>query len=333
MLDSNAQLVQQTTFPTPQERRQMIYLGKIGHADRTSLAQVFNEPDIEYSPISQLRDMFTAIKLINGGIYPSPSGTSLSINTSAGTLWGLGIGAVTNPLNPGSLVIAGKSPATFQYRTQAGGTYSNTTSVDPTHYDNNGVLTLVGSPTKKATNQRIFLLQNGVIRIQYGQTVYSDLVTAQAAIQNESFNTFSNFSNNGILIGVLSVSSDATDLSNTTYARFFWASKFGELIGAGGGITTATLQKAYDNSSTPEIVTNSSLGAVTFKRGSASDTDNVIEVQSGNGSNGVTFSVTGQGKTTTNTLVIKNIGLTSSATKYIVVVRQDLQDLRVQVAH
>lgn len=55
-----------------------------------------------------------------------------------------------------------------------------------------------------------------------------------------------------------------------------------------------TLQQVYDNSSEPEILTDSTRGAVTVKRGSAADTDNIYEGK--DGSDNVTFAVTGQGK-------------------------------------
>ena len=157
-----------------------------------------------------------------------------------------------------------------------------------------------------------------MIRVQYGQKVYGSLTEAITATQEELFVEYVNNRDNGILIGILSVNKNATNLSNPTQARFNLVSKFGETLGGSGGLSTTTLQQAYDNSSTPEIVTNSTLGAVTFKRGSTSDSDNVIEVQSGNGS-GVTFSVTGQGRTNTHYLTISGIGSTSSLTKYMVV--------------
>ena len=167
LITSGATLIQQTTFPTPQQRRQNVYLGKMGHGNKTSLINAFNEPDLDVSPLGQLRDMFTPIKLINENVYPSPN-TGLTFNTSSGTLWGLGIGFVSNQLNPSSLTITANTPTTFQYRTQTGGTATNRTTIDPGNYDLNGVVTPVGLPAKQATNQRIYLLQNGQFRLQYG---------------------------------------------------------------------------------------------------------------------------------------------------------------------
>jgi len=279
LLTSAGTITQQTTFPTPQQRRQNIYLGKMGHGNRTSLINAFNEPDLDVSPLSQVRDMFTPIKLINENVYPSPN-TGLTFNTSSGTLWGFGIGFITNQLNPNSLTVSGNSPTTFQYRTQTGGTATNRTTIDPANYDLNGIITSIGSPAKQATNQRIFLLQNGQFRIQYGQTKYTDLTTAIAAVNTEAFTTFSNFRDNAVLIAILSIRSDATLLSDIAQAKITFASKFGETVGGTGGISTTTLQQAYNNSATPEIVTNSAEGALSIKNGTG-NADNVTNLLEG----------------------------------------------------
>ena len=284
LLTTGSTLTLQPTPPTPKQRRQNLYLGKLGHANLTTIIQAFNEPDIEESPLSQVRDMFQPIRLINNGVYPSPNGTNLSFNTSSGLLYGFGINFVIDNFTPNTLSVSGQSPTTFQYRTQTGGTGTNITVIDPTSYDNGGVITTVGGGTNRSTNQRIFLTQNGTIRLQYGQEIYSDLPTAIAASQTETFNTFSNFRDNAILIGVLSVRHTATDLSDSNYAKFLLASKFGETVGAAGGVSTTNLQQAYNNSTNPEIITNNILGAVQFQGGTGSDLDAniIIEDNAGN---------------------------------------------------
>jgi hypothetical protein len=287
-LTSGGTISQSSIELTEQQRRQNIFLGKLGHANKTNIINAFSQPDFVLSPLSQLRDMFTPINLINGGIYASPNGANLSFNTSAGYLYGLGINFATSTLNPNTLYVSGASPCTFQYRTQTGGTASNTTFIDPTKYDVGGVVTSITGT--KATNQRIYLVQNGIFRVQYGQTEYNQLSAAIEGIATEQFNTFSNFTNNGILIGVLSVLSTATNLSDTTKARFFFTSKFGETVGAAGGVATTTLQQAYNNSSTPEIVTNSTLGALSIKNGTG-NADNVTNLLEGINAAGNTTSV------------------------------------------
>jgi hypothetical protein len=293
LLTSASTITQQTSFPTPQQRRQNIYLGKFGHGNKQFLINTFNEPDSVLSPLSQLRDMFTSIKLINDGVIPSDNGANLTFNTSAGTLYGLGIGYITNKLNPNSLTINSQSPTTFQYRTRTGGTASNTTVIDPSNKDVNGVITPITGV--KATNQRIYLLQNGQIRIQYGQQEYNQLAAAVAALQNETFVTFPNFRDNGILIGILSVLSSCTELNDTSKAQFFSVSKFGELIGAAGGTSTTTLQQAYNNSSNPEITINSTLDGLSIKNGTISGDSVTNLIEGVNSSNVVTSFIRADG--------------------------------------
>jgi hypothetical protein len=281
LLNSGATIFQQTTFPTDIQRRQNVFLGKIGHANKSSIINIFNQPDYIQSPLAQLRDMFEPIGFINGGVYPSPNGANLSFNTSAGEIHGLGIDYTANSLKPNSLSVPGQAPVTFQYRTQTGGSASNTTLIDPTVYDLNGVTTAISG--NKATNQRIYLVQNGIFRVQYGQQLYSNLAAAIAGISTESFNTFSNFTDNALLIGVLSVYSNATDLSDPARAQFFFASKFGETIGSAGGFSTTTLQQAYDNSSTPEIITSIVNDGVQFRGGTGNNTDANIFIENNSG--------------------------------------------------
>ena len=314
-LNSGGTISQQSIPLTEQQRRQNIFLGKLGHANKTNIINAFSQPDFVLSPLSQLRDMFTPIPLINGGIYASPNGANLSFNTSAGYLYGLGINFANDTLSPDAIYVTGTAPATFQYRTQTGGTSSDVTLIDPTKYDVGGVITSLSGT--KATNQRIFLVQNGKFRVQYGQTQYSNLSQAIAGIATETFTTFSNFRDNGILIGVLSVLSTATNLSDTSKAQFFYTSKFGETVGSAGGFSTTNLQQAYNNSIDPEIITNSSLGALTLQRGSASDSDTVFEVQDGAGVHRMW--VSGSGRTTTTDLTITGVTSTSGLTRYLVV--------------
>jgi hypothetical protein len=302
LMTSAGTISYQTSFPSPQERRRNIFLGKVVHPSRTSILNVNNTVDFDVSPMSALRDLWTPIRGVNQGIIVSPNGANLNINTSAGTLWGNGIGWTTNQLNPNSVSIPGKSPATFAYRTQTGGTTGEVSLIDVANYDVGGVVTPV--PGTQYTTQRIYQFSTGLIRIQYGQTSYTTLAKALAGLTTESFVEFSNNRDSGILIGLLTVVSNASDLTDTSDAVFTLVSKFGEVLtGTAGGFSTTTLQQAYNNSTQPEILTDSTLGAVTFRRGSAAETDSVIEVQNNSGVN--TFRVTGLGNVSGNSFNVK----------------------------
>ena len=289
LVNSASTIVQQTTFPTAQQRRENIYLGKVVHPSRVSITSINNTVDFDVSPMSAIRDVWSPLKLINLGIVISPNGVNMNINSSAGTLWGNGIGWTTNQLNPNSITLTGQSPVTFQYRTQfgpiTGGTVptGNTTTIYPDYYDNNGVVTAVGGGSNSSTNQRVYLFPTGLIRIQLGQTVYASLAAAVSASKTETFNEYSLNRDNGILIGIISVNKNASipngGLVDVNYAVFNFVSKFGEIMGGTGGLSTTTLQQAYNNSSPPEITTNSTLGALTIKNGTGNPdgTTNILE--------------------------------------------------------
>jgi len=312
LINSGSTLTQQTTFPTPQERRENIFIGKVVHPNNTTITSLNQTVDFDVSPMSALRDLWTPIKLINQGVTVSPHSTTLEINTSAGTLWGNGIGWTTNQLNPDSVYITGQSPVTFQYRSRLGSITGstglpaaptgNTTTIDAHHYDSNGSIVAVGG-NNKATNQRVYLFPTGLIRIQYGQVSYSSMANAIAGLDTETFVEFSNNRDNGILIGILTVREDAKDLSNTGDAQFKFVSKFGELFGGSAGISTTTLQQAYDNSTSPEIVINSILDGLTIKNGTG-NADNVTHLIEGvNTAGAVTSFIMADGTFSGSTLI------------------------------
>ena len=89
LMTSAGTISYQTSFPSPQQRRQNIFLGKVVHPSRTSILNVNNTVDFDVSPMSALRDLWTPIRGVNQGIIVSPNGANLNINTSAGTLWGM----------------------------------------------------------------------------------------------------------------------------------------------------------------------------------------------------------------------------------------------------
>ena len=173
------------------------------------------------------------------------------------------------------------------------------------------------------------MVQNGVFRVQYGQTQYSTLAQAVAGIATEQYVEFSNFQTNGILIGILSVLSSCTDLSDTSKALFFQASKFGESTGAAGGTPTTNLQQAYNNSAEPEITTNSTLGAFSIKNGTGNPdvSTNLLEGIAAGGpitsyitAKGeiVAGQITSSGLTSGDTVVGNVISATTSVTSPII---------------
>jgi hypothetical protein len=283
LVNSGGTLYQQTTFPTPVERRNNIFLGRAVHPNKTDILNVEQSVDYDVSPLSSLRDLWTPIRLINQGVIISNNGANLTFKTSSGTFWGNGIGWDTNQKNPNSITVAAQIPAVFYYTTQTGGTFTTTAStIDTTSYDVNGVITPIPG-TGNYSTQRIYMSQSGVIRIQYGQVVYPTLAKAIAALPSELFIENADNAIDCILIGTITVKDGATDLSNIDDAVFSLVSKFGEVLGGTAGISTTTLQQAYNNSVNPEITTDSVLGGVQFKGGTGSNTHKNIIIENNSG--------------------------------------------------
>lgn len=309
LLDNTGSLVWQNTFPTSAQRKTHIYLSKVSHPNLTTIGAIGDEPDFILSPLAQFRDVFQAINYINDGLHIYANNANLNVATTTGNIHGNGINFIDDNTNPNEMSHTGILATSFFERTQTGLGGGLVTSIDVANYDVGGTITPIGGGTQSSTLRYFFAVptNNGIGFIcQYGQTVYSNLAQAIAAVGTESFTIFPNLVRNAILLGVIAATRTATDLTNTTQARIFSADKFGEIIGAQAGVSVGTLQTAYNNSIDPEIVTDSTRDGVTVKRGSAADTDNIIVGQNGAGT--TTFLVKGDGTT--------GVGVSSTSARF-----------------
>ena len=252
-INNNGELVlDNSDLPSCPERRDSIYLGRSVHPS-TIITAVENVPDFIQSPASQLRDLWKGLGVINDKNYVysnnTPS-TNLNLALHGGTLYYNGINYISNPKRPNRKTIDSQTTLTFNYRTQTGSGSNGITLLDPTYYDNAGTVTAVPNPGATSTNQRVYLSPTGLVLIQYGQTLYDNLDDAIAAVSTEPFITATAIQSNAVLIGVISISKDATNLTSA-YAKFHTVSKFGELSGSAGGGGTAGSGLAIDVEFTP----------------------------------------------------------------------------------
>ena len=293
-IDSSGTVIQQATDFNGTDHRQYIVIGTVVHTNLTNVTAVNQAQHLAISPQSQLSDLFQSLAGFNisGNLF-SANGANLNINKTVGEIFKQGANYSTSANNPNIVTTALLTAASFRYNNQTGAASGIVSAIDPSNYDLAGVTTAV--PVNKFTAQRIFLFSSNLLAVQRGQTVYNSLAEAKAAIQTESFLVNSSIVSNGILRAFLVVRQGTTALNSATDAFFLEAPKFGGTAGV-GGLSVSTLQNAYDNSSSPEILTDATRGAVDFRRGSAADTDNVVTVQNNAGS--TTFAVTGNGAVT-----------------------------------
>jgi hypothetical protein len=260
---------------------------------------------------SKLEDLSAAIGPLNisGNVY-SANGANLSLNRSAGETFRLksNIGA-SKEVRDQTVDVAeapvANAAGIVGYRNLTGGfDFISYTGITPDVYDD-GSGTPVAVPNNKYTIQRIYFINNPNTSIIYlGQTLYSSLANASAAIDSETRAIDKNTQAATFRCSLV-LKKGTTALNSATDAVFFEGTKFGA-AGAGGGAGTATLQSAYNNSTTPEIVTNAALGAISLQRGSAADTDNIYEGKNGAGT--TTFNVTGAGVVSGSNLSGTNTG-------------------------
>lgn len=306
MLSSAGVISFQNTFPTSTERKSKIYIGKVGHPTGTiNASAIGNEPDYITSPIAQIKDLYKAIGFINNGVTSSANGANLNFNIATGVISHYASNYITDKTKPNEITVAAATPQSFLYRTQTGAGAGFVSLIDPTMYDLAGTITSIAGSSNQATNQYIYCVPGLGFIVQYGQTIYATLTDAIAAVGKESFTVYSSLVTNAILIGVVSVQKGATTLNNTTQARFFTADRFGQAGGSTAGVSVATQQSTYNNSSVPQVTVTDTLGADTWRNGRALDTSTIMEWQNIAGT--TKASITGDGVLTVNYISNKQI--------------------------
>lgn len=233
LMDDTGALIQQATEPTALERRQFVVLGRtffnplsgtiIGSKSiHTMLRQ-------QAAQLVDLMDALGPFSLTGNRIAPVPA--SLQFTKSDGLVFIHSIAEDTTPWNPHEGATPAQSPAQFRRILQTTAVPSPIVNViDPANYDVGGVLTPVGGGTNSSTIQRVFVTpaDNTIdqISVQYGQTVYSSLTAALDAVSVGTFVPNPGLAALAAFIGYIVVTRTATNLADTTQARFINAGKF-----------------------------------------------------------------------------------------------------------
>jgi len=238
LVDNAGSLVQQGIPPTSSQLRTHIYLGKINHA-LGFIASIVNAPSLATvnSGVEDL--MLEAIGVINATpIVIVPGGANLNIDHNAGILWQLGVNFNVDKNTPHSLSVSAfdSSVTPFNYVTSDLQIGAPTNNIIPGSYESPlGTITPVGS--NDWSNQRIYITLTGNVLAMYGQTTYNSKALAIEGLQSETHVLPSILTNGeAILVSIITVRENATDLSVSTQAIISQASKFGEF--AKGGVFT-----------------------------------------------------------------------------------------------
>jgi hypothetical protein len=298
-IDSSGTLQQLPDLePSPQLKRQNVILDTATHPNMTIVENIANTGILAYQASNALLDYVAALGPINTGNGYSANGATLSVQKAAGTTTLPYLNRVVDPQNPAvqtNGVQAPISPWSQSYQDGVGGftTVTGITAVDPDLYDD-GSGTLAVVPNNNWTVMRFYFFgQTNATVMTPGQAVYANSAEAEAAIftENPVINPLVRL---GTFVTALIVQEAATDLSNTGVASFIDISNEG--VSSSGGTGTQDMQSTYDLSTSPEILSDSTRGALTVRRGSAADTDLVFEGQNNAGL--TTWGVSGNGLVT-----------------------------------
>jgi hypothetical protein len=230
LMDANANIIQQGTSPTPQQRRYYLVLGLTLFDGVSTLLFDQTLPVSLNQPLNQITDLMIGLgPFSRTGNHLSPVPGSLSFNKTAGTIFARAFNFIPDPDNPHISQIAAQSPVQFGYNTQSD--FSEAifgTMLDPTSYDVGGVVTPV--PGVAWTIQRVWAYPlNQVelqVRVQYGQNLYASQSDALDAIGNTAYVPNPQGNVFAALLGWIVMRSDATDLSNPAQAAMRQAGKF-----------------------------------------------------------------------------------------------------------
>jgi len=234
MVDPNGNIVQQATQPTATQRRGNIQLGITAYSSAANaIFNIQTTPVINRQFVNQMYDFFYSLGTFSiEGNDVTPNGANLSWNKSSGSLFSPGFNYASSVTNPHMVNSPAVTVAAFRYATQLTGSQSLTqrTTLDVANYDNAGVITAIPGGTNACTIHHIFQFATNLVSeqfaIQYGQTVYSNLANAQAALTNENFVLNPDFKGIGVLIGHIIAIKGATNLSDPAQAIFIKAQKF-----------------------------------------------------------------------------------------------------------
>lgn len=235
MMSSAGAIVQQTTRPTNSQRRTHMQLGAVV----ISAGDVIIEQTVNQNlpqPTNQLYDLMDAIGAFNiTGNRISAASTNLTLAKESGTVFSRGFNIYADDVrtdDPHVSSVDAQNPVTMRYVTQLPqAPVATVTSISPGFYDVGGVITAIPGGNNTSTIQRVFLFPENEVAnqvvIQYGQTTYSNLDAAVAAINSTSYvkNPVNEF---GVLIGYVVVTKNATNLSNSSQARIIAAARFSE---------------------------------------------------------------------------------------------------------
>lgn len=240
-VNSSGGIGQQTGVFTSENYQEYIIIGALVHPNRSSISFISSLSNVSYGTLHQYDEFIRSLGPAKiSGHRISANGSNMKINRSSGTSYLMGSNYALDSNHPNFVSDAGKTDAAIHryYSDGAGNfTISISSSIDGSKYDN-GSGTLQNVSSSNWSIQRLFYYPGNedVVISYYGTVTYSSLSEATSAISTETFSESPNTKDQTIFCGWLIVRGGATQLNNTSDAKFVQASVFREIIsGSGGG--------------------------------------------------------------------------------------------------
>lgn len=264
-IDSNGDVVQSDIPFYDGQYNDLITLGTVIHQNLTYINSTITYPNTAYGYKQRTYDFIKAfgpLKLNGLSIIPV---NTLGLNVGSGTAWADGRNYQNNPNNPSYITDSGTNVSKiFRYYQISGNTFVQDTNnglgyttIDPTHYNLNGVLTSVpgtGS-NRKWSIQRVFWYPNSATKgivVYYGNKYYNSSTEAAANSQYEEFYEIDNTKQNAVFLGSIVLRNDAlfTDSSSYLILPSGIFRNVGGGSGGGGTIISTRLEDLIDVSIT-----------------------------------------------------------------------------------
>lgn len=307
-INSSGTVVQSLTPPLATDFDAIVGYWVLVHSNLTNINVVNSFPyytDGAAIKVAQILD-FIGFSKYPGTNIASAGTTGTRLTHTGGFAIKLGLGNTTK--RPVSTLVGATDPATMEMRHRNGVNTTGVQNIDVTNYNPSGSTVSALSNNKYAAH-KIWKFASGLIRIQYGETQYDNYNDAISRLDIDTYVDEGNASRNGLFIGWLvfkkgtSWGSGGTGVDGVDY-------KFVDVRdGKSSGGFTPSLQAGYDVSTQPQIKTTDTKGAVQIQSAMAQNTTAIV--QGLNIAGTTTYSLTGNGDVTSNSITTNTINATT----------------------
>jgi hypothetical protein len=260
-VDDTGVVRQQPEYFNPDQFKEALPLGRVTHANYTSITGAGSNVQTSYDGDAQQNEfirIFGPIK--ESGLLLSAQTGSMRLSIGAGQAYNLGGFYPQDPNHPSHYISSGFATASIAraYRSGSAIRLDNNngafyTTVDSTNWDDGtGVLNSMSSGDWQI--QRVFVNPvTGRTVVYYGQAVYSTLLNALQYLSTDPFEEGEFTAKSLVFVGYLVVKGNTTNLADTGNNAIIQSGIFrGTQGSSGGAIISTTLDSLSDvNISTP----------------------------------------------------------------------------------